>query len=193
MRYLKIHSVKFQNFHTSLRSWKIYNSLEKYTINSANKVSSYKWFQRIGKRLGTSSADLTYGTIETIIIYNALLPICWAPINFVAAVTFIRFYRSFSNKRKPPNNDDSDDGGDDNNDKKEDEDIKSIDEKDIESNVKMEMMDKRGDNQFLVELFDIAHDYWLGIQPSTICLRLGVIEDDDIKVYDVFNSYRSSY
>ena len=95
---MKIHSVRFQNFHTRLRSWKIYHSLEKYTINSANKVSSYKWFQRIGKRFGTSSANITYGTIETIIIYNVLLPICWAPINFVAAVTFIRFYRSRWNK-----------------------------------------------------------------------------------------------
>eukprot|EP00483_Globobulimina_turgida_P000092 UN00092 len=103
LRYLKIHSMRFQNFHTSLRSWRIYNSMERYTINSANKISSFKWAKRIGKKVGTSSADLTFGTIETIIVYNALLPICWAPINFVCAVTFIQYYRSFINQENNDN------------------------------------------------------------------------------------------
>ena len=93
---MKIHSPRFQGFHSRLRGWRIYHGLERYTINSANKVSAHKWFQRLGRRIGVSSTDLTYGTIETIVIYNALLPICWAPINFVCAVTFIQYYRSFS-------------------------------------------------------------------------------------------------
>eukprot|EP00485_Elphidium_margaritaceum_P020928 CAMPEP_0202716336 /NCGR_PEP_ID=MMETSP1385-20130828/100441_1 /ASSEMBLY_ACC=CAM_ASM_000861 /TAXON_ID=933848 /ORGANISM="Elphidium margaritaceum" /LENGTH=211 /DNA_ID=CAMNT_0049378037 /DNA_START=40 /DNA_END=672 /DNA_ORIENTATION=+ len=93
LRYWKIHSIRFQRFHASLRTLRIYNTLETHTIKSANKISSYKWFARLGRRLGTSSSDLTYGTIETIIIYNALLPIVWVPLNFAAAVTFINYYR----------------------------------------------------------------------------------------------------
>eukprot|EP01084_Bolivina_argentea_P164780 286417_1 len=166
LRYLKVHSIRFQNFHTSLRSWKIYNSMEKYTINSANKISSYKWFQKMGKKIGTTSADLTYGTIETIIIYNALLPICWAPVNFVCAITFIQYYRSYINKQN--NNGNNNNSGNNGNY------INSNNNVNINSNKMKIHMTKF--------LFDIRKN-WLGIQPSTLCLKIGI---DNNKIYNAF-------
>jgi len=196
LRYLKIHSVRFQNFHTNLRSWKIYHSLEKYTINSANKVSSYKWFQRMGKRLGTSSADLTYGTIETIIIYNALLPICWAPLNFVAAVTFIRFYRSYWNKGGN-NNDDNNNGESGSNASGNTANSNS------NSNSNPSQSNDHGNKMNIANtkfLFNIGHGInnyhrssmnWFGIQPSTLCLRIGSMNKyENNLLRDIFN-YRN--
>ena len=174
LRYLKIHSLRFQTFHSRLRSWKIYNRLERYTINSANKVAAHKWFQRIGRKIGTSSSDLTYGTIETIIIYNALLPICWAPINFVCAVTFIQFYRSFMNEGND-DDDNNDDNGPDRGSKK-------------HINIKTEYTEndkhKMRMNQFL---FSIKNNL-LGIQPSTICMEIGRNHHQNKAIYDCFQS-----
>ena len=89
----------------------MYNRAERYTINSANKISSHKWFQRIGKKLGTTSSNLTYATIETIIIYNAFLPFCWAPVNFICAISFIQFYRSWMKPNDENNNGNSGNNG----------------------------------------------------------------------------------
>eukprot|EP01083_Nonionella_stella_P159932 522289_1 len=170
LRYLKIHSLRFQNLHHNLRSWRVYNGMERYTIKSANKVSQYKWFQRFGKRMGTSATDLTYGTIETIIIYNALLPLCWAPLNFVCAVTFIQFYRKYlKDDNNESNGGNTSDGSNRN-------------AKDKTDHTKKNTNIDKNSMKMTEFLFSIKR-YWLGIQPSTMCLK---IKAKDQMIYDMF-------
>lgn len=82
------------SFHNTIRSYSFYSKIEAATIRSANKISQYKIFHRLGSKLGTNPNNLTYGTIETVAIYNALLLPVWAPLNFVCSLFLIRCYRS---------------------------------------------------------------------------------------------------
>ena len=140
----------------------------------------------MGKRLGTSSADLTYGTIETIIIYNALLPICWAPINFVAAVTFIRFYRSRWNKGGKSNDEGpngSESGNSPNSNANNEHEIGNIDKNNMDINKTKFLWDIGVKNYH--QSFSMK---WFGIQPSTMCLKIGSMDkyENDV-ICDIFN------
>merc|ERR1712157_201721 len=117
----------------------------------------------------------TYGTIETIIIYNALLPFIFAPINFICAVSFIRFYRSYMKDEDDKGGGGGNDEGNDGNANDEEEESESLEQQQrMEiTNSKMEM------TKFL---FSIKR-HWLGIQPSTICLRIGVNNDAIYKLF----------
>merc|ERR1712066_799952 len=106
-------------------------------------------------------------------IYNALLPVLFAPINFICAVSFIQFYRSYMNQDNEDDNGRNNGNGNGNANNENDESGKEI-KINIENN-------KLGISEYM---FSIKR-HWLGIQPSTICLRIGV---DNDAIYKVFES-----
>ena len=174
LRYLKVHSPRFQALHARLRGWRIYAGLERYTMMSAHKVSSYRWCQRLGQRLGVAPSDLSFGTIETIIIYNTLLPVLWTPVNLASAVAAIRYYRH----RQASGGDDDGSGGEDSGEGGAERDHRSAEK----------VKDDRGSTRKMSAtqtLFSLRKR--VGLQPATTCLNLGMGgEMERRRIVDVF-------
>merc|ERR1712129_460827 len=93
-----------------------------------------------------------------------------APINFVCAISFIQFYRKYIIKTS--NNDKGNDNGNDGG-RNDDNGHENKNEQIINNKMKMTAI-----------LYSMKR-HWLGIPPSTICLK---IEIDNEKMHEVFET-----
>ena len=94
------------HFHNNLQQFRLFNRVENWVTKSADRMSANRTFLKLGRHLNTTPDNLTYATIETIVLYNAGL-IFFAPFNFVTSVVILRKY--FGSKSNNENS--SDDGG----------------------------------------------------------------------------------